>query len=202
MEYARKVNPSVKIAVGHSEATPQQIKDMGIYKPTIQTHSTNATGRGIPDIGGILGLGPDEYCFRDPEVYCELISDSQCIHVKADMQQLMLHTKGVDKMILITDGTLSEGDNPEELKHITDLNFDQYGALCGSKMTMEQACKNIMQSTNCGIAQAFKMSATNPAKAVGLDDVGSIEAGKKADFVFVDDKFNIKKVMIQGEFYK
>ena len=199
MAYARKVNPMVRIAVGHSEATPKQIMDMGIYKPTIQTHSMNATGRGVPDRGGVRGYGPDEYCFRDPDVYCELISDSQTIHVDACLQQLLLHVKGVNRVILITDGTLSEGDNPEELRHITDLNFDQYGALCGSKMTMEQACKNVMSSTNCGIAQAFIMASTNPAKAVGLDDVGSIEVGKKADFVIVDDKFNLKKVIIQGE---
>ena len=31
------------------------------------------------------------------------------------------------------------------------------------------------------------------------DEVGSIEKGKRADFVFVDDMFNIKKVMLGGE---
>ncbi len=202
MEYARKVNPTVKIAIGHSEATPDQIRAMGNYKPTIQTHSMNATGRGVKDRGGVRGYGPDEYCFRDNDIYCELISDSLCIHVASDMQQLLVHTKGVDRVILITDGTLAAGENPEHLRHITDLNFDQYGGLCGSKMTMEQACKNIMQSTSCGIAQAFKMASTNPAKAVGLDDVGSIEVGKKADLVFVDDKFNLKKVVLGGEVCK
>ena len=67
-------------------------------------------------------------------------------------------------------------------------------------MTMDQACRNIMQSTNCGIAQAFLMASTNPAKAIGMDDeFGSIDCDKNADLVFVDDKFNVQKVMLEGE---
>ena len=64
---------------------------------------------------------------------------------------------------------------------------------------MELACRNIMTHTNCGIAQAFLMASTNPARAVGLgDELGSIEPGKRADLVFVDDKFNIRQVMLGG----
>ena len=67
-------------------------------------------------------------------------------------------------------------------------------------MTMDQACRNVMQSTNCGIAQAFLAASRNPARAVGMDDeIGSIEKGKKANLVFVDDTFNVKKVMLEGE---
>ena len=71
--------------------------------------------------------------------------------------------------------------------------------IAGSKMTMEQACRNIMTHTNCGIAQAFIMASRNPARAVGLgDELGSIEIDKRADLVFVDDMFNIKEVMLGG----
>jgi N-acetylglucosamine-6-phosphate deacetylase len=60
-----------------------------------------------------------------------------------------------------------------------------------------------MANTNCGIAQAFIMASTNPAKVIGLDsEIGSITVGKKADLVFVDDKFNVMQVMVEGEQYK
>ena len=200
LEYARKVNPDVVFALGHSEATPAQIRALGAkYRPTLMTHTFNATGR-LPVPGGTRDFGPDEYCLRTPDMYAELISDSCCIHVNAEMQQLLVHCKGVDKIVLITDSTTYDNQNPESLAHIKDLNFDENGGIAGSKMTMELACKNIMTHTSCGIAQAFKMAALNPAKAIGMDhEIGSIAVGKRADIIIVDDKFDIKKVMLGGE---
>lgn len=199
LKYARKVNPDVIFSLGHSEATPMQIRALGKYRPTIQTHSMNATGR-LPVYAGTRAYGPDEYSFKENEVYTELISDSCCIHVHKEMQQLLLHCKGVDKIILITDSTVYNEPVPEKFAHVTDLNFDSQGGIAGSKMTMEQACKNIMTHTNCGIAQAFLMASGNPARAVGLDDeIGSVDVGKKADLVIVDDRFNVKKVILGGK---
>ena len=199
LEYARKVNPNVKFAMGHCEATPAQVRALGSrFRPTIQTHSMNATGR-LPVPHGTRGCGPDEYCFQDPDMYAELISDSCGIHVSADLQRLLIHTKGVHRVVLITDGTYHEEPNPPELAHVTDLNFDERGNLSGSKLTMDQACRNIMTHTSCGIAQAFRMASLNPARAIGMgDEIGSIEPGKRADLVFVDDKFNVQEVMVSG----
>ena len=140
---------------------------------------------------------------KEDEMYAELISDSGAIHVHSEMQQMLLHNKGLEKVILITDSTTFGGTPPAKYAHVTDLCFDDRGGIAGSCMTMDQACRNIMQNTSCGIAQAFKMASTNPAKAVGLfDTVGSIAIGKNADLVFTDDMFNIDKVMQEGEICK
>lgn len=199
LKYARKVNPEVRFAIGHSEATPMQIRALGKYRPSIQTHSMNATGR-LPVYGGTRGYGPDEYCFKEPDVFTELISDSLGIHVHPEMQQLLLHNKGVHRTVLITDSTTDNDPNPPSLAHVKDLNFDHNGGLSGSKMTMDMACKNIMTHTNCGIAQAFIMASTAPARAIGMDDeIGSIEVGKAADFVFVNDRFHVQNVIVSGK---
>ena len=198
-EYARKVNPNVVFAVGHSEATPEQIRSMGKYRPTILTHAMCATGQ-LPTYGGTRAFGPDEYAFKEPDVFTELISDSYGIHVNAEMQQLLLHNKGVHRVVLITDRSVRHNPVPEKYAHIDDLNFNPKGGLSGSKLTMDGACRNIMVHTNCGIAQAFIMGSLNPAKAIGLgEEIGSIEPGKIADLVFVDDRFNVHKVMLGGE---
>ena len=200
MEYARKVNPDTIFAIGHSEATPQQIRDLGTkYKPALMTHMMNATGRQTGS-GGIRGYGPDEYCFADCDMYAEMISDSQGVHVSSDLQRMIVKNKGVERVVLITDSTVFESEAPPEYSHVKDLNFDEQGGVAGSKLTMNQACKNIMTHTNCGITQAFIMASLNPAKVIGMDDeIGSIEVGKKADLVFVDDKFNIQQVMLGGK---
>ena len=203
LEYARKVNPNVEFAVGHSEASPEQIRALGSrLRPIVMTHCMNATGRARPDMGGVRGYGPDEYCFRDPDMFAELISDSGGIHVHPEMQQLLLHTKGVNRIVLITDCTSSNGAPGEKYagRRVDDLNFDRHGGLSGSKLTMEKACRNIMSHTRCGIAEAFIMASTNPSKVVGLyDERGSIAVGKKADLVFVSDRFDVKNVILGGE---
>lgn len=200
LEYARSVNPDTVFALGHSEATPQQIRALGTkYRPKLMTHTFNATGRQT-GCCGIRGYGPDEYCLADKEMYGELISDSLGIHVHSDLQRMLIKTKGIERVVIITDSTRFEGEAPEEFAHVTDLNFDAQGGIAGSKLTMDVACRNIMHHTNCGIAQVFIMASLNPAKVIGMDDeVGSIEVGKAADFVFVDDKFNVKQVMVGGE---
>ena len=113
---------------------------------------------------------------------------------------MIVRTKGVDKVVLITDSFVSDLPAPEKLKHITDLIFDENCWLSGSKLTMNVACRNIMSHTNCGIAQAFLMGSRNPARVIGLEDeIGTIEAGKLANLVFVDDVFNVKKVIFGGK---
>ena len=70
-------------------------------------------------------------------------------------------------------------------------------------MTLDMACRNIMKHTSCGIAEAFLMASTNPARLIGHDEeIGSVEIGKVADLVIVDDKFNVDKVILGGEICK
>ena len=202
VQYAGKVNPHAVFAVGHSEATPAQVRKMKRYGLRIQTHCMDATGN-YSEWVGTRGAGPDEACLNDPDMYAELICDSGAVHVNKDLINLIVRTKGVDKVVLITDSFVSDLPAPEKLKHITDLIFDENCWLSGSKLTMNVACRNIMSHTNCGIAQAFLMASRNPARAIGLDDeIGTIEEGKLANLVFVDDVFNVKKVILGGKVWE
>lgn len=202
MRYAKSVNPDTLFAVGHSRATPKEIEKVKKYGVRLMTHCMNATGR-VNESGGVRGAGPDEYCMLDSDMYAEMICDSQAIHVKPELQRVILKAKGTEKVILISDSFVGDGQPPEKYRHATDLSFDSRGGIAGSKLTLDIACRNIMTHTNCGIAQAFLMASTNPARAVGLDgEVGSLEAGKKANLVFTDDTFRVHRVMLDGSFVK
>lgn len=202
VQYAKSVNPDVIFSVGHSRATPEQIRKLKKYGLNHLTHCMDATGR-VSAWAGTRGAGPDEACFLDPDMYAELICDSGAVHVNPELQRLILRNKGIDKVVLISDCSgRKEGENPapEGLRHMTDLSFDDQGNLGGSRLSMDMACRNIMTHTNCGIAQAFLMASRNPARSIGMDDeIGTIEAGKRADLVFVDDMFHVQKVMLSGK---
>ncbi len=200
---AKLVNPGAVFAVGHSEATPAQVQALKKYGIGLQTHCMNATGRRTPTSGGTRSCGPDEACLMDNDIYCEMICDSQGIHVAADMQQFIISVKGIDKVVLISDSYVSDEPTPPQFAHITDLQFDATGGLCGSKLTLDKACANVMKHIGCSICDAFLMASRNPARAVGMgSELGSITVGKRADIVIVDDGFNVENVMLKGKLLK
>lgn len=197
---AKQANPRTVISVGHSEATPLEVSRLKKYGLSLQTHCMNATGRANRG-AGVRSCGPDEACFLDDEMYAEVICDSCGIHVQPDMLRLIIRVKGAEKVVLISDSYVSAEPTPDAYQHITDLQFDANGGLCGSKLTLDMACRNLMAHTGCGMVQAFLMASRNPAKVIGMDDeIGSIEAGKKANLVFVDEMFTVKQVMLEGSF--
>jgi len=81
-----------------------------------------------------------------------------------------------------------------------DPNYDYRGYLCGSRMTLENGCRNMMTHTGYGLYHSIRMATINPARMLGIDDeVGSLEAGKKANLIIIDDTVRVKKVILQGD---
>ena len=64
--------------------------------------------------------------------------------------------------------------------------IEAIGDLAGSTLTMDKAFLNVINQCEVGIEQAVLMSATNPAKALGLKDRGSIAVGMRADLLSYD----------------
>ena len=98
----KKVNPNARFAVGHSEASPQQIEALMPYGLCIGTHHTNATGD-RPMYPECRGVCVDEAVNYNHEIYAEMICDSRGIHVDPYMQRLIRKIKGEDRLILISD---------------------------------------------------------------------------------------------------
>ncbi len=199
LEDLRLNDPDTVISMGHSDTNFEDFIKVKKYGIKMQTHTTNATSQ-QPRRRGTRSFGPDEVCLWDSDMYAELISDSEAIHVSEQMQQLILKVKGVDKVVLITDSNVGESNPPEELKDIKDLLFDINGRMNGSQLTMDMACKNIMAHTRAGIVEAFLMASRNPARVIGMDnEIGTVEKNKIADLVFVDHTFDVKKVILHGK---
>ncbi len=193
------LTPHVVFSVAHSEATPEQVAALKPYGLSVLTHCTDATGR-IPTAAGTRSCGPDEACFLDDDMYAEVICDSQGIHVHPDMLRLIKKIKGSDKIILISDSFVCDNPSPPELAHITDLNFDDNGDLCGSNLTLNVACRNMRKHTDATVNEVFWMASRNPARALKMDgEIGSIAVGKRADLVVLEDDFRIKNVFLNGK---
>ena len=197
----KKANPDVRFAVGHSEASPQQIEALMPYGLCIGTHHTNATGD-RPMYPECRGVCVDETVNYNRDIYAELICDSRGIHVDPYMLRLIRKIKGEDRVVLISDACVFDGPVPPGYDGVTDINFDFAGEIAGSKLTLEVACRNMMKHTGASIVDVFRYASTNPSKAVGFTDRGEIRKGLRADLVICDHQMNIKSVILKGEFKK
>jgi N-acetylglucosamine-6-phosphate deacetylase len=92
-------------------------------------------------------------------------------------------------------------DYPKDhFRSTPDLNFNELGQLSGSRLTMDKAFCNFARYTGADVCELFCMASLTPARAIGIDGtVGSIEVGKTANLVFMDEKLLLKKVMFEGE---
>ena len=188
------VKNGTTVAMGHSDAAPEQVFAAADAGATVCTHIMDATGTTKADVytGGTKDVSFDEAIMMRDDVMCEIINDQKGVHVRKLMTKYILKVVGLDRIIAVTDACTGSLDD-------NDINMLD-GSLIGSKMRMFQAARNFKYNTGLNPWQVSRVCSLNPAKAVHLDhEIGSLEAGKRANLVISDDDYNIKMVMLDGE---
>lgn len=199
----------VVMDIGHTQADPESIYRSVRKGLKIVTHLFDATGnyQGIHafDLTGDPQDGVSYVVLGIPGLYYELISDSKGIHATYASQRLALRCAGEDHIILVSDCTYHKraDSNPEDYEtngdKPADINLGRTGKLFGSRLTVADCAANFMKATGADIRVTFKCASTNSAKALGLyEQIGSVEQGKKANLIFTDEEFTVKKVIFEG----
>ncbi|MFE4353310.1 N-acetylglucosamine-6-phosphate deacetylase [Peribacillus butanolivorans] len=190
----------VVASIGHSDATYDQIGEAISAGTTHVTHLYNGM-RGLHHREpGVLGAA----YLRD-ELFVELIADG--IHCRPEMVKLAYSQITSDRMILITDslrakwlekGTYDLGGQPVYVNETTATLSN--GTLAGSILKMNDAIKNTLQYTGCSMTDIIKMTAENPAKQLRIfDRKGSIQVGKDADLVILNEKLDVEMTFCRGK---
>jgi N-acetylglucosamine-6-phosphate deacetylase len=139
-----------------------------------------------------------------PQVRCELIADN--VHVHPGAMKLLWRVKGEGGVILITDSVRAAG-MPDGVYHIDDRVFQvvegvarlQDGTLAGSTLTLNRGLLNFMQAVGEPLERVWPVSSLNAARDLHVDDrKGSLEVGKDADLVLVDDGIGIHMTVVGG----
>lgn len=186
-------------SIGHTNAKYADVAQAVKAGATTLTHTYNAMKPLHHREIGTVGSG-----FLFDELACECICDG--IHVSAPAIQLLHKNKPVDKMILITDAMRAKHmpDGVSELggQVVIVKNGEarlENGTLAGSVLKMNLAVKNVMQFLNLPIDEVVKLASLNPAKNLGVDHyLGSIQVGKRADFVILDKELNVVQTVRAG----
>ena len=201
------VSEGIHVGAYHTNANFEEANkgiDAGI---TVATHLGNVmTGLHHRDIG-TLGA-----CLLSPEVDCEIICDG--MHVNLEMIKLYFMLKDMSKFIMISDnvhyaglpvgtysGMTKDLTSDRKTIYINEEGFvlSETGRLSGSSKPVIYGIKNLVEKVGLPLETVIKMSSLNPAKKYGYGDTkGSITEGKDADFVVIDDDFNVMDTYCEG----
>jgi len=186
------------ISIGHTNADSETLNRAFAAGATNVTHLFNAmTGLHHRD-SGVAG-----WALTNDEISCEIIADG--VHVAPPILKLAYKNKGAKNLALVSDSVaptgLGDGDFElwnEKISVINGRTRNERGSIAGSVITILEAVK-MMLSLGISIEEVSTMASFTPAKILGIEkDYGSIETGKRADLVAVDDEGNVKLTIIGG----
>lgn len=185
-------------SIGHTAAKRCDIEKAVLAGASNVTHTYNAQSplhhRDIGTVGSAL---------YDDALNCEIICDT--IHVSVPAIKLLIKSKPHDKVTLITDAMrakqMPDGESELGGQKVIVKNGEarlENGALAGSVLKMNVAIKNLVNA-GVGLTDAIDFATKNPAKNLGVyDERGSIKLGKRADFVVLDEDFQVVMTVKDG----
>lgn len=187
------------VSIGHTKAGTE-ILDLAFEAGARHlTHFYNAmTGLHHRDVG-VVG-----WALTKSGATFDIIADG--VHVHPRMLKFACAAKSPENVSLISDSVspagLGDGDFEiwgEKISVINGQTKNERGSIAGSVITMLDAVRMAL-SLGFSAADASKMASANPARLLNLENAcGSLEVGKRADLVALDDSGNVKFVMIGGK---
>lgn len=197
----RAVSMGATVGIGHSAATFNECMAALKWGAVAFTHLYNAMSPLTHREPGCVGAG------LSTEAYTELIPDGY--HVDPAVVKITYMAKSPDKLVLITDSLPAAGMEPGIYKMGDSVCDTRNGkiAFCedgvtinGSIIDLFTGMKNFMRFTGISLEEAITYATVNPAKMIGAESqVGSLEKGKRADFILLEnDKETIRRVYVKG----
>jgi N-acetylglucosamine-6-phosphate deacetylase len=188
----------IVVALGHTDADYDQAR-AGIRAGVRHAvHVFNAMRPFSHRDPGVLAA-----VLNDPEVTAEVIADG--VHVAGGAIRILLATKGLDHVLLVSDGTAATG-MPDGKYHLGNFEVtvkdgvcrNSEGKLAGSTLTLDLAVRN-MVALGVPLADAVGMATVLPARRLGLaGKKGIIAIGADADLVVLSPDLRIKGAMTRG----
>ena len=186
----------ITVSAGHTDASAAEAHlafDRGL---STVTHLFNAMRRSTPRDPGIAMAA-----LARPDVSVQIIVDGH--HVAPDTV-LVAWRAAASRLALVTDAVAAAGMGDgafrlsgQPVTASAGVVRGPAGQLAGSALTMIQAVRNL-HALGAPLEDALASATSVPARIAGRPDLGRLAPGAPADVVILDDRLEIKRVLVDG----
>ena len=200
VEFIREVHERVNVSLAHTNADYDTAMEACRAGANHAVHLYNAMPAFTHRAPGVVGA-----VFDNKDVMAEIICDGINIHpsvVRATFQMM-----GADRMILISDSMRATG-MPDGQYTLGGLDVKVVGrlatlvsdgAIAGSATNLMDCMRTVVKKMDLPLETAVACATINPARSLGVEEqYGSLEAGKKAHVVLLDQDLELKAVIKDG----
>ena len=199
MEFIEAVEGEVTVSIAHTTADYDTAMEAFRLGARQVTHLFNAMPPFSHRAPGVVGAALDT-----PICNVELICDG--VHIHPSVVRATFKMFGPKRVILVSDtmraAGMSDGDYTLGGQAVTvkgKLATLADGTLAGS-VTNLMNCMRTAVSFGIPLEDAVWAAAVNPARAIGIfSRMGSLEPGKRANVVVLDQNLELKDVFFRGE---
>jgi N-acetylglucosamine-6-phosphate deacetylase len=203
----------VRLNAGHSNATWAEMAaayDLGVrhvdhFYCAMSSVASLRTRCGTPMQASMM-----EFVLDREDMTTEVIADGR--HLSPELLRFVIKWKGAGRTALVTDCNRAL-DQPPGLYAFGALDGGEQfysdgtvgllphsDSLASSVRGMDFMVRHIHQQAGVDLPTAVRMGTLTPATIVGWDgEIGSLEAGKRADIVLLDADLAVQAVFIDGE---
>ena len=203
LEAVRRLTAAgVIVGIGHTDATYDVARAALDAGASVGTHLFNAM-RGLHH----REPGPPTALLEHPDAYVELVADG--VHLHPAVLRLAAGAKP-HLAVLVTDamGAAAAGDGDYRLGGMAVSVRDgvarlaDNGAIAGSTLTMAAAVRYAVQVAGLAIEDVVRAATASPAAMLGLNRVGALRPGFRADLVVLGEELDVLRVMHRGHWVR
>ena len=203
IEFGRYVSSKgIVTSIAHTTANYNVVKAACEAGYSLATHFYNAM-TGVHKKREFKHEGTIESIYLMDEMNVELVADG--IHVPPVILRMVHKMKGVERTCLITDAmgcTASDSKEAFDPRVIIEdgvCKLSDRSAIAGSIATMDRLIRTMVQQAEIPLEDAVRMASETPARIMGIyDRKGSLDKGKDADVIIMDENLELKGVWSMG----
>ncbi len=150
----------------------------------------------------------EQFVLAHPEMSTEVIADGR--HLSPELLEFAFRMKGARRLCLVTDANRALGlaagryrfgpaQTGSWFESDGEVGFVPGQGLASSVRGMDHMVRVMAQSTTATLADVVRMASLTPAERAGIaTEVGSLEAGKRADVLILGPDLDVRHVVLGG----